>query len=57
MNNHFHLYLRTPRPSLSAGMHDLNAGYASGFNLRWRRCGALFQVRFKAVLVEEICHV
>jgi len=56
MNNHFHLYLRTPWPNLSAGMHDLNSGYASGFNRRWRRCGALFQGRFKAVVVEQESH-
>jgi len=56
MNNHFHLYLRTPRPNLSAGMHDLNSGYASGFNRRYRRSGSLFQGRFKAVLVEDDSH-
>ena len=53
MGNHFHLHLRTPQPNLSAGMHDLNSGYASGFNRRHRRCGALFQGRFKAILVED----
>jgi REP element-mobilizing transposase RayT len=53
MSNHFHLYLRTPQPNLSAGMHDLNSGYASGFNRRYRRYGSLFQGRFKAVLVED----
>jgi hypothetical protein len=37
-------------------MHDLNAGYASFFNRRHRRCGALFQGRFKAVLVEDESH-
>jgi REP element-mobilizing transposase RayT len=56
MGNHFHLYLRTPQANLSAGMHDLNSGYASGFNRRHRRCGALFQGRFKAVLVEDESH-
>lgn len=56
MRNHFHLYLRTPQPNLSAGMHDLNSGYASGFNRRYRRCGSLFQGRFKAVLVEDESH-
>ncbi len=56
MNNHFHLYLRTPQPNLSAGMHDLNSGYASAFNRRYRRCGALFQGRFKAVVVEDESH-
>jgi len=56
MSNHFHLYLRTPQPNLSAGMHDLNSGYASDFNRRYRRCGALLQGRFKAVLVEDQSH-
>jgi REP element-mobilizing transposase RayT len=56
LGNHFHLYLRTPQPNLSAGMHDLNSGYASGFNRRYRRCGALFQGRFKAILVEDESH-
>lgn len=52
MSNHFHLYLRTPQPNLSAGMHDLNSGSASLFNRRHRRSGSLFQGRFKAILVE-----
>lgn len=56
MSNHFHLFVRTPRPNLSTGMHDLNSGYASGFNRRYRRCGSLFQGRFKAVLVEDDSH-
>jgi REP element-mobilizing transposase RayT len=56
MSNHFHLFLRTPEPNLSAGMHDLNSGYASLFNRRYRRAGSLFQGRFKAILVEDQSH-
>ena len=56
MSNHFHLFLRTPEPNLSAGMHDLNSGYASLFNRRHRRVGSLFQGRFKAILVEDETH-
>ena len=56
MSHHFHLFLRTPEPNLSAGMHDLNSGYASLFNRRYRRCGSLFQGRFKAILVENQTH-
>ena len=56
MDNHFHLFLRTPDADLSAGLHDLESGYASGFNLRHRRRGPLFQGRFKAILVEEAAH-
>jgi len=53
MDNHFHLYLRTPQANLSAGMHDLNSGYASMFNRRHRRVGSLYQGRFKGILVED----
>ncbi len=30
MPNHFHLLVRTPRPSLSRGMQHLTSGYANG---------------------------
>ena len=53
MNNHLHLSFQTPEANLSAGMHDLNSGYATWFNRRHRRVGALFQGRFKAILVEN----
>jgi len=53
MDNHFHLFLRTPNGDLSAGMHDLNSGYASWFNRRHHRVGSLYQGRFKAILVED----
>jgi REP element-mobilizing transposase RayT len=53
MDNHFHLFFQTPEANLSAGMHDLNSGYATWFNRRYRRVGSLFQGRFKAILVED----
>ena len=53
MNNHFHLFLKTPNADLSAGMHDLNSGYATWFNRRHRRSGSLYQGRFKAILIED----
>ena len=56
MDNHFHLFHRTPGADLSAGMHDLESGYASAFNLRHRRRGPLLQGRFKAVLVQAASH-
>ena len=56
MDNHYHLFVRTPNPDLSAGVHDLGAGYATGFNRRHRRVGPLFQGRFKAVLVQRDYH-
>ncbi|MBL7132529.1 MAG: transposase [Phycisphaerae bacterium] len=56
MDNHSHLFVRTPHGDLSAGMHDLNSGYASTFNQRHERVGPLFQGRFKSVLVEKDYH-
>ena len=52
VENHFHLFLRTPNGDLSDGMHDFQSGYATQFNQRHDRVGPLFQGRFKAVLVE-----
>lgn len=56
MTNHFHLFLQTPEADLSAGMHDLNSGYASAYNRRHLRAGPLLQGRFKAILVERAAH-
>jgi len=56
MTNHYHLFLRTPDGDLSAGMHDLNAGYVTWFNRRHGRGGPLLQGRFKALLVESGAH-
>ncbi len=53
LTNHEHLFLETPEPNLSAGMHLLNGSYTGYFNVRHRRAGHLFQGRFKAHLIEE----
>jgi REP element-mobilizing transposase RayT len=53
MRNHDHLFVETPEPNLSAGMQYLNGSYTSYFNRRHRRCGHLFQGRFKGHLIEE----
>lgn len=53
MANHYHLQLELGvRPSLSAAMHWLNTGYGIWFNRRYRRQGALFQGRYKAILFD-----
>ena len=51
--NHFHLLLRTGPVPLSSIMRRLLTGYAVGYNLRHRRCGHLFQNRYKSILCEE----
>jgi REP element-mobilizing transposase RayT len=56
MSNHEHLFVETPEPNLSEGMHLLNSSYTSYFNRRHRRAGHLFQGRFKAHLIEEEGH-
>ncbi|NQT35861.1 MAG: transposase [Planctomycetes bacterium] len=53
MPNHFHLFLRTPRPNLSRGMQRLLSGYANAYAKRHRRPGHLFQSRFKGELIED----
>ena len=50
MPNHFHfLLLRGERP-LSELMHHVMTGYAVNYNLRRRRCGHLFQNRYKSII-------
>jgi len=34
MDSHFYLFSQTLEANLSAGMHDLNSGYAMWFNRR-----------------------
>lgn len=53
MRNHFHLAVRTPHPNLSAGMHWLQATFATRFNRLRGENGHLFQGRYKALLLED----
>ncbi len=57
MDNHFHLQIETPIPTLSLGMKRLNEVYAGYFNAVHHRVGHLFQGRFKAILVERESHL
>ena len=53
MENHYHLLLETPEPTLSRAMQWCNVSYSVWFNLRHRRSGHLFQGRFGADLVQD----
>ena len=53
MPNHFHLLLRTGDVPISIVMKRLLTGYAVRFNRRHRRCGHLFQNRYKSILCQE----
>lgn len=52
MNNHYHLFIKTPMPNLSDGIHYLNSSYANWFKAKYKIVGALFQGRFKSIIVD-----
>lgn len=53
MTNHEHLFVQTPLANLGPGGKLLNAAYTQYINKRHRRCGHLFQGRYKSHLVQE----
>jgi putative transposase len=53
MTNHFHIVIQTREANLSRGMHWFNSRYVGWFNDARKRCGHLYQGRFKAFLVEK----
>lgn len=57
MDNHYHLLIRTPQPTLRAGMQRLNGSYAQGFNVRHRLGGHLFDKRYTSVAVTTDSHL
>jgi len=53
MDNHYHLFIKTPSGNISQGMHYLNASYANYFTAKYKTNGPLFQGRYKSLLVDE----
>jgi len=53
MDNHYHLFLETTQANLSQIMHYINGAYTIYYNVKRKRCGHLFQGRFKSILVEQ----
>jgi putative transposase len=53
MPNHLHLLLMAGLTRLGRVMQRLLTGYATSFNIRYRRAGHLFQNRFKAIVCQE----
>ena len=53
MSNHYHLIIETLDGNLSKGMRQLNGIYTQASNRRHKRCGHLFQGRYKAILVDK----
>jgi putative transposase len=54
MGNHYHLLVELGQPNLSRAVQWLNLSHSVWFNRRHRRCGYLFQGRFKSVLVDPV---
>jgi len=53
MTNHAHILLKSGASGLSTFMRKLLTGYATGYNLRHKRHGHLFQNRYKSIVCEE----
>ncbi|MFH1671718.1 MAG: transposase [Candidatus Portnoybacteria bacterium] len=54
MPNHYHLLLQPKMDNgISLFMRKVNTGYANYFNKKYSRSGALFQGRYKSVLMER----
>jgi REP element-mobilizing transposase RayT len=56
MDNHVHLLVETPKPTLSAGVQRLHGQYAQQFNRRHKRFGHLFEYRFHNEVVQDQAH-
>lgn len=53
MDNHVHLLIKTTDVKLGKIMHRVLTGYAVRFNLKYHRCGYLYQGRFKSTVCDE----
>jgi putative transposase len=53
MPNHYHLLVRTSEQVLAALMRRLNSKYAQYFGKKHRRCGYLFQDRFRSIATQD----
>lgn len=54
MPNHFHLLLRqVTENGITKFMRKIGTGYANYFNVKYARVGALFQGKFKSVLIDN----
>ena len=53
MENHYHLFVETPRANLDDAMQRLNGTYAMRFNRHHERTGHVFQGRYGAKLITD----
>jgi putative transposase len=53
MDNHYHLFIKTPRANISRAMHYLNTSYTNWFKAEHEITGSILQGRYKSILVDE----
>ena len=53
MNNHIHMLLKENDESISAAIKRISSSYVYWYNMKYGRCGHLFQERFKSEIVEN----
>lgn len=53
MGNHVHLLMKEEQEDLSTIMRRIGASYVYWYNMKYERCGHLFQDRFKSEVVES----
>ena len=53
MDNHYHLIIYDNGNDISQLMKSINTSYAIYFNRVYKRCGHLFQDRFRSELIED----
>ena len=53
MKNHCHLLLKVGKDDLDLVVKRIAGSYVYWYNLKYRRCGHLFQVRYKSEAVED----
>ena len=57
MNNHYHLLLSPlVENGISLFMQKLNMGYTKYFNEKYKRSGALWQGKYKKILIQREAH-
>jgi REP element-mobilizing transposase RayT len=54
MDNHIHLLMRETEETISQAMKRIGSSYVYWYNMKYERCGHLFQERFKSETVESI---
>lgn len=53
MSNHIHLLIKEGKENISQAIKRIGASYVYWYNLKYDRCGHLFQDRFKSEKVED----